>query len=164
MALHPSSKRISWENCHQRSRDFCRNLLLVSTNLFIKLLIPNRWTFMCFNYNEKIRQLLYLGSQYMGHAAVDDAMVDFKMAHKNLDIVTVAIYRWPKCQLGLPWCTWRLTKCRESKCSKFVKYWKVEQKLFMAYLKRCQLGGQITSQIMVLWIVMMTEQWAPTSL
>ena len=42
-----------------------------------------------FYYNETKRnvQRVYLGSQFMGHGAVDDIMLDFKKAHKNLDIV-----------------------------------------------------------------------------
>ena len=40
-------------------------------------------------YDENINrvQRVYLGSQFMGHGRAVDIMVDFKKAHKDLDIV-----------------------------------------------------------------------------
>ena len=40
-----------------------------------------------FNEESKLVERTYLGSQFMGHATHEDTLVDFKEAHKGLDIV-----------------------------------------------------------------------------
>ena len=58
-----------------------------------------------FDETKRNVQRVYLGSQFMGHGAVDDIMLDFKKAHKDLGIVNNLVQLsmdGPKRKLGIP--------------------------------------------------------------